>query len=81
MLGALKTMRKKQLIAVEVSTKAQDSFNADIQSKMSGIVWRAGGCQSWYIHPVGGKNVTLWPGFTRQFRQQPPVTSTAALTN
>ncbi len=69
-LDALKTMAKKRLVAVEVQQKAQDSFNAEIQSKMSGTVWSAGGCQSWYIHPVSGKNVTLWPGFTWQFRQQ-----------
>jgi cation diffusion facilitator CzcD-associated flavoprotein CzcO len=69
-LDALKTMNKKQLTSIEVNQKAQDSFNAEIQSKMTGTVWSEGGCQSWYIHPVSGKNVTLWPGFTWQFRQQ-----------
>lgn len=69
-LDALKTLREKQLTSIEVAQKAQDSFNAGIQSKMTGTVWSAGGCQSLYIHPVSGKNVTLWPGFTWQFRQQ-----------
>lgn len=69
-LDALKTLRRRQLSSLEVRRTAQDSFNAAIQSKMTGTVWSAGGCQSWYIHPVSGKNVTLWPGFTWQFRQQ-----------
>ncbi|MEM9058714.1 MAG: hypothetical protein AAGD86_14650, partial [Pseudomonadota bacterium] len=32
-------------------------------------VWMTGGCRSWYLHP-SGKNVTLWPGFTWQFRRR-----------
>ena len=68
-LGALKLMGQKKLRSVEVNAKAQSSFNADLQGKVSGTVWNAGGCQSWYIHPASGKNVTLWPGFTWQFRK------------
>ena len=69
-LDALKTMTKKRLLSVEVRQRDQDDYNADIQGRMTGTVWSSGGCQSWYIHPVSGKNVTLWPGFTWQFRQQ-----------
>ncbi|MEZ5511329.1 MAG: NAD(P)/FAD-dependent oxidoreductase [Gammaproteobacteria bacterium] len=69
-LDALKTMTKKRLLSVEVRQRNQDIYNADIQGRMTGTVWSSGGCQSWYIHPVSGKNVTLWPGFTWQFRQQ-----------
>jgi cation diffusion facilitator CzcD-associated flavoprotein CzcO len=69
-LSALKLIDSKQLKSVEVHPKAQQTFNKEIQSKVSGTVWEAGGCQSWYIHPASGKNVTLWPGFTWQFRKQ-----------
>ena len=69
-LDALKLIRKKRLSSVEVRQKVQSAYNDDIQNRMSGSVWSSGGCQSWYIHPVSGKNVTLWPGFTWQFRQK-----------
>lgn len=68
-LEALKLIDKKRLRSVEVNAKAQASFNVEIQGKVAGTVWNAGGCQSWYIHPQSGKNVTLWPGFTWQFRK------------
>lgn len=69
-MSALKFMQKKRIKQVDVAAKAQASYNAEIQNKLQGSVWNDGGCQSWYIHPVSGKNVTLWPGFTWQFRQQ-----------
>lgn len=67
-LGAMKYMKKHDLQSVEVNVEAQRRFNEKLQGKLSGSVWNDGGCQSWYLHPVSGKNVTLWPGFTWQFR-------------
>lgn len=69
-LGAMKLMQKKRIKHVEVTPHAQAAFNDEIQNKLTDSVWNSGGCQSWYIHPVSGKNVTLWPGFTWQFRQK-----------
>ncbi|RLP55310.1 MAG: NAD(P)/FAD-dependent oxidoreductase [Ketobacter sp.] len=69
-LDAMKYMAKNDVNWVDVAPAAQKSFNAEIQGKLSGSVWNDGGCQSWYLHPVSGKNVTLWPGFTWQFRNQ-----------
>ena len=67
-LDAMKLMRKRHLAAVEVKPQLQQSFNQRIQNKLGGSVWNSGGCNSWYLHPVSGKNVSLWPGFTFQFR-------------
>lgn len=67
-LDALRLMRRRKLAAVEVKAPPQLRFNQRIQSKLGGSVWNSGGCQSWYLHPQTGKNVTLWPGFTFQFR-------------
>ena len=67
---ALKYMNNNQAKTVEVKQEAQQAFNAKLQSKLTGSVWNDGGCQSWYLDPKTGKNVTLWPGFTWQFRRQ-----------
>ena len=42
--------------------------NADIDRRMQRTVWNAGGCNSWYIDATG-RNSTLWPGFTFQYRR------------
>jgi hypothetical protein len=67
-MDALKLMDKKKLKSVEVRAERQEKYNADLQQKSLNTVWTTGGCKSWYLHPVSGKNVTLWPGFTWKFR-------------
>ncbi len=69
-MDALNKMRRHGLRTVEVRPKAQQAFNARVQGRLGGTVWNAGGCRSWYLHPVSGRNVTLWPGFTWQFRRR-----------
>ena len=36
---------------------------------MKGTIWTAGGCSSWYLD-ANGRNTTLWPGFTFEFRRE-----------
>jgi cyclohexanone monooxygenase len=67
-LDALRTMRQRNLASVDVKADAQARFNAALQTRLVGTVWSTGGCKSWYLHE-SGKNVTLWPGFTWQFRR------------
>ena len=69
-MDALKTMRQCDKPVVEVRAEKQAEFNARLQEKTAGTVWNTGGCKSWYLHPKSGKNVTLWPGFTWQFRNE-----------
>lgn len=69
-MDALKLMDKKRLKSVEVRPEHQARYNEALQNRSQGTVWTTGGCKSWYLHPVSGKNVTLWPGFTWQFRRE-----------
>ncbi len=67
-LGALKLLERQQLQSLEVKREAQDRFNGKLQGNLGNTVWNAGGCKSWYLHPVSGRNCTVWPGFTWRFR-------------
>lgn len=67
-LGAIKLMDRRELQSVEVKSEVQDQWNAKLQRGLNHSVWNTGGCKSWYLHPVSGRNCTLWPGFTWRFR-------------
>jgi len=67
-LDALAQMRRERVQAVDVRPPVQQQFNHGIQQKLGHAIWSEGGCASWYIDPNNGKNTTLWPGFTWQFR-------------
>jgi cation diffusion facilitator CzcD-associated flavoprotein CzcO len=47
---------------------AQAAWNDDVQKRMRGTVWTAGGCASWYLD-AAGRNTTLWPDFSFRFRR------------
>ena len=68
-LDALRQMCSQRVHAVDVKPQVQASFNRDIQQRLGHAIWSEGGCASWYIDPRNGKNTTLWPGFTWQFRR------------
>ncbi|MDY6797259.1 MAG: NAD(P)/FAD-dependent oxidoreductase [Pseudomonadota bacterium] len=67
-LDAIKKMQKHNWKSVEVKDAAFSQYNASIHAKLGNSVWQTG-CKSWYVNE-NGKNTTLWPGFTWQFRQQ-----------
>jgi len=69
MLGALRFMRRHGYASVEPKPEAQAAFVAEVDRKMRGTVWTAGGCSSWYLD-ANGRNSTLWPGFTFTFRRR-----------
>jgi len=64
---ALSTMQGRGLSSVQVQPEAQDRYNAHIAEALSGTVWNAGGCSSWYIDATG-RNSAMWPTFTWRFR-------------
>jgi cation diffusion facilitator CzcD-associated flavoprotein CzcO len=66
-LRALSHMRRKGLTAIEPTAQAQSRDVAEIDRRMRGTVWVAGGCHSWYLDATG-RNSTLWPGFATSFR-------------
>jgi cation diffusion facilitator CzcD-associated flavoprotein CzcO len=63
---ALAHMRAHGIGVVEPRAEAQRRWNQAVQRRMSGTVWMAGGCRSWYIDR-NGRNSTLWPDFTFRF--------------
>ncbi|MEP2616311.1 MAG: 4-hydroxyacetophenone monooxygenase, partial [Marinobacter alexandrii] len=67
-MDALKKMDRRGWRSVEVKPEAQSRYNASVHAKLGDSVWHTG-CKSWYVNE-NGKNTTLWPGFTWQFRQQ-----------
>jgi cation diffusion facilitator CzcD-associated flavoprotein CzcO len=67
LLKALEHMRRNGLAAIEPTPQAQQRDSAEVDRKMAGTVWTAGGCNSWYLDSTG-RNSTLWPGFATTFR-------------
>ena len=67
-LDCLRSMRRKGLQAVEVRAETQRAYNDELQRRMRGTVWTSG-CASWYLD-AHGRNSTLWPGFTFEFRHR-----------
>ena len=69
-MDALRCLDREGITSVEVLPEAEAAYNARVQNRLSSAVWNTGGCRSWYLHPVSGRNVTLWPEFTWRFRRQ-----------
>ena len=65
----LASMGKRGAGVVEVRPDVMDAFNDELQAKMDKTVWNSGGCQSWYLDALG-RNTTLWPDFTWQYRRR-----------
>ena len=66
-LKTLEHMRRNGIETMEPTAGAQRRDNAQVDRKMAGTVWTAGGCSSWYLDSTG-RNSTLWPGFATTFR-------------
>ena len=67
-VDALAWMKRNGTAVIEVRDAAQHEWNARLQRRLARTVWNSGGCSSWYLHPVSGRNATLWPRFTTTFR-------------
>ena len=68
-LDALRHMEERKVAAVEVRPDAQARFNDELRARLHDTVWNTGGCRSWYLDR-NGRNTTLWPGFTFEFRRR-----------
>jgi cyclohexanone monooxygenase len=66
-VDCLQTMRSRGLKSVDVKPDAQARYNESLQARLAKTVWNTGGCASWY-RTAEGRNTTLWPGFTVEFR-------------
>jgi cation diffusion facilitator CzcD-associated flavoprotein CzcO len=67
-LDALRVLSRRHATIFEVQAGAQARYNAEIQKRLEGTVWLSG-CASWYLD-ARGRNTTLWPGFTFEFRRR-----------
>ena len=69
LLGALDHLRRTGAAALEPRVEAQAAWLADVDRRMRGTVWVAGGCRSWYLDATG-RNSTLWPDHTWRYRRR-----------
>lgn len=67
-LDAIKKMTNQGIKSIDVRKDVQTKFNEEIQKKLVGTIWLSG-CKSWYLSE-DGKNHTVWPGFTLEFRNR-----------
>ncbi|UCM88561.1 flavin-containing monooxygenase [Streptomyces marincola] len=44
------------------------AWNDRLQRRLARSVWNSGGCHSWYLD-ANGRNTTVWPGTTGEFRR------------
>jgi cation diffusion facilitator CzcD-associated flavoprotein CzcO len=68
LLDALRTMDRRGLASVEVLPDAQRTYNEQLERRLSGTVWNAGNCRSWYLDEHG-RNPSIWPTYTWRFRR------------
>jgi cation diffusion facilitator CzcD-associated flavoprotein CzcO len=68
-MRCLNFMRRARLKTIEVKPDAQANFYRKIQEQLKPTVWQSGGCRSWY-QDEKGQNVSIWPGFTFDYRWQ-----------
>ncbi|MHC5903772.1 flavin-containing monooxygenase [Streptomyces sp. S6] len=54
--------------ALDARPSAVHRWNRRVQDRMERTVWNTGGCVSWYLD-VQGRNTTVWPGTTSEFRR------------
>ena len=68
-IDALRAMRARGLGAVEPQKAAQDEWNEEVQAALSGTVWNAGGCSSYYLDR-NGRNSSIYPWTTIDMRRR-----------
>ncbi|MFI9767134.1 flavin-containing monooxygenase [Streptomyces sp. NPDC052415] len=55
-------------VALDARASAVHAWNRRVQERMQRTVWNTGGCTSWYLDE-NGRNTTVWPGTTSEFRR------------
>ncbi|MCY0945882.1 flavin-containing monooxygenase [Streptomyces antarcticus] len=56
-------------VALAARPSAVNTWNRHVQARMERTVWNTGGCTSWYLD-AQGRNTTVWPGTTGEFRKE-----------
>ncbi|HEX7291129.1 MAG TPA: NAD(P)/FAD-dependent oxidoreductase [Conexibacter sp.] len=68
-IDALKAMEREGVASADVRPAVQDAFNEEVQRRLRGTVWNAGGCRSYYLDR-NGRNSTIFPGSTLELRRR-----------
>jgi cation diffusion facilitator CzcD-associated flavoprotein CzcO len=68
-LDALRTMRERDAVTVEVRRDVQAAYNERVQKALANTVWNAGGCKSYYLDR-NGTNSTIYPWTTLDLRRR-----------
>lgn len=65
-IKAIQYINKSEIQAIDVYPAVQAKYNKEIQARLQKTIWKSD-CKSWYL-TKNGKNTTLWPGFTFEYR-------------
>ena len=68
-IETLKRMERDGIASADVRPAVQDAFNVEVQRRLQGTVWNAGGCRSYYLDR-NGRNSTIFPGSTLELRRR-----------
>ncbi|MFP6559136.1 flavin-containing monooxygenase [Paraburkholderia sp. B3] len=64
----IRALQRRGARTMSVRPEVQRAFNDTLQRMLTRTVWQSG-CHSWY-QTRRGKNTSLWPGFTFDFRRR-----------
>ena len=67
-MEAIRHVLQQDLLWIDVQPEVQTMHNDALQARLAQTVWQTGGCRSWYQN-AAGKNTTLYPGFTFEYRR------------
>lgn len=67
-MDAIQKIKSEHLHSIEVKKEVQKKYNEELTRRLSNTVWSES-CGSWYLTATG-KNTTIWPGFTFEFRER-----------
>jgi cation diffusion facilitator CzcD-associated flavoprotein CzcO len=66
---ALRRLRASRSRFLDLRPEVQAEWRREMESRSERTVWRAGGCDSWYLNEAG-KNTNNWPGPWLEFRRR-----------
>ena len=73
-IDAIRRLEQAGQASADVRPEVQAAFNEEVQRRLAGTVWNAGGCTSYYLDR-NGRNSTIFPGSTlelgRRLRFEP----------
>ncbi|HEY7403343.1 MAG TPA: NAD(P)/FAD-dependent oxidoreductase [Candidatus Angelobacter sp.] len=72
-MDCLRLMHRRGMKVMEVKAETQKSFVDELQSRLAGTVWQAGGCRSWYQDAKTGENPVIWPGSVVAYKRRTKV--------